>query len=395
MAKVDELRQFRWCKYTDSYEGAPLLGQGKNHMTSGSKGVVKSWLVWAPGPVDPNVREWGGPGTVMNMDQFAFLHSNPTPIFMMAVDWSLLGQKSSKKWVKAFGKDNALFEANFVSAWKKVTSAGWDASEIPKSGWSGGKLEKCKKSRCTAKGGKFWCPVDMVNDRLKYLPKPLSLRLVLGECTGGNPPDSSKTGDCELVGGFGVRGTVQCGDKTYQCCSERACEWEKWLVKHRKADMSEEATCPFTPEQKQAEVNKTIQTWRGGADKNGPACRGKKEGGCGATKPADLSMDYQALQSENFKRLHAHKSRANSWFDSRRLNGTLPKEMSCAWGSHRRRVHGAACYRWGNNPKFALEFLTIPTGQKNSWGVADPESLIVKEMNYEEFVNIPGIYKPI
>eukprot|EP00931_Biecheleriopsis_adriatica_P122769 TRINITY_DN977_c0_g1_i3.p1 TRINITY_DN977_c0_g1~~TRINITY_DN977_c0_g1_i3.p1 ORF type:complete len:1652 (+),score=356.20 TRINITY_DN977_c0_g1_i3:28-4983(+) len=385
MAKVEELRQFRWCKYTDSYEGNPLLGQGKNH-AGGGVDYPKNWLVWAPGPVDPNFREWGGPGTVMNMEQFAFLHGNPTPIFMMSVDWSLLGQESSKKWVKAFGGDNALFEKNFASAWKKVTSAGWDAPEMPKSGWAGSKLENCKKSKCTAKDGRFWCPVDMVNDRLKYLPKPVSLRLVLGECTGGSPPNSAS--NCELVGGFGVRGTVQCSDKTYHCCSERACQWEKWLVEHRKADMSEEATCPFTPQDKEAEVARTIETWRGGADKNGPACPpGEKKEWCGATTPADLGMDYTALQTENIERLFAHKREATVWFESHRQNGTLPKEMSCDWG-------GQACYRWGNDPKFALEFLSVPTGEKNGAGVVE-EGLIHKEMLYEEFENSPGIYGPI
>eukprot|EP00931_Biecheleriopsis_adriatica_P122109 TRINITY_DN9711_c0_g1_i7.p1 TRINITY_DN9711_c0_g1~~TRINITY_DN9711_c0_g1_i7.p1 ORF type:complete len:1818 (+),score=284.41 TRINITY_DN9711_c0_g1_i7:92-5455(+) len=388
MAQVEELRQFRWCKYTDSYEGHPLLGQGKDHAAVGVP-YVKSWLMWAPGPVDPLYREWGGPGTVMNMEQFAFLHSNPTPIFMMAVDWSLLGQESSKKWVNAFGRDNQLFERTFASAWKKVTSAGWDAAEMPKSGWSGSKLEKCKESSCTAKDGKFWCPVDMVNDRLKYLPKPASLRLVLGECTGGDPPDSKKTGDCKLVGGFGVRGSVQCGSKTYHCCSERACEWEKWLVQHRQADMSEEATCPFTPEEKQAEVNRTVDAWRGGADRNGAACTGgEKTSACGATKPSDLGYDYRALQTENLQRLFAHKDQATEWFNSHRANGTLPSYMICggsSQGGHQE------CYRYHNGN--ALEFLSIPTGEKDRFGVVT-EGLIHQEMIYRHWENAPNIYKP-
>merc|ERR1719222_261738 len=138
----------------------------------------------------------------MNMEQFAFLHGNPTPIFNLPVDWTLLGSDRTKQWVQNFGKDNKLFEKTFASAWRKVTHAGWDAPQMPKTGWGGVKLESCKRSRCTAKGGKFWCPVNILNDRLRYLPKPAGLRLELGECIGGTPPDTA-TGACDIVGGFG------------------------------------------------------------------------------------------------------------------------------------------------------------------------------------------------
>ena len=62
-ANISELRQFRWCKYMDTREGEPLLGQGRSDRW-------KDHLVFAPGPIDPDSREWGGPGMVQNMEQF-------------------------------------------------------------------------------------------------------------------------------------------------------------------------------------------------------------------------------------------------------------------------------------------------------------------------------------
>jgi len=345
-AKAEELRQFRWCKYMDSKEGELIVGQGTPiaHNTGGA-----AHLVFAPGPVQPRQRQWRGPGLVMNMEQFAFLHGNPTPIFSLPVDWSLLGDSRTKRWVGEFAKSNSFFEKTFASAWKKVASAGWDAAKKPKLGHTGGKLETCRNMPCTAKGGKFWCPVDILNDRLRYLPKPASLRLELGECLGGDPEDSVMPGACVLVGGFGVRGTVKCGDKTYQCCSEKACEWEKWLKKHREADMSEEPTCPYTKADKDAEVKKTVKAWRTGIDGNGKG---------GHETPEELGIDYMKTQVDADNKNRRHFKQAMDWYKAKYANRTLPLEFSCDWsgGGGRRRTR--KCFRWQRSGN-ALEWLRV------------------------------------
>eukprot|EP00931_Biecheleriopsis_adriatica_P074504 TRINITY_DN48542_c0_g1_i1.p1 TRINITY_DN48542_c0_g1~~TRINITY_DN48542_c0_g1_i1.p1 ORF type:complete len:1115 (+),score=145.76 TRINITY_DN48542_c0_g1_i1:118-3345(+) len=313
VASVEELRQFSWCKYMDSVEGVPLLGSGR-------EGKGHDHLIHAPGPIAPDAREWGGPGLVMNMERFAFLHTNPTPIFNLPVDWTLLGKPETKRWVKAFGQDNSLFERTFATAWRKVISAGWDAKVMPTTGWTGARLDECKATKCTARDGKFWCPVDVLTDRLRYLPKPRSLRLVLGECLEGDPQNSASPGDCRLTGGYGVRGIIQCNSKTYHCCSERACEWERWLKKHRQADNQDGATCSFTKEEKQAEVDRTVKEWRPRAD-----------GLDGAGSPEDLGYDYSKPEEEVNDANQAHYDAVKAWYHAAQANGTLPKEFTCDW----------------------------------------------------------------
>jgi len=334
-AKVQELRQFKWCKYMDSVEGVPIVGSGR-------EGKGHDHLIFAPGPIAPDAREWGGPGLVMNMEQFAYVHSNPTPIFNLPVDWTLLGKAETKQWVKKFGEDNSLFQRTFASAWSKVTSAGWDAKTMPSTGWSGAKLEECKSTKCTAKNGKFWCPVNVLTDRLQYLPKPKSLRLVLGECLEGAPNNSVSPGDCLLTGAHGVRGTIQCNSQTYHCCTERACEWEKWLKKHRKVDKQEGATCAFTKEEKKTEIKRTVKAWRKGPDGNGRN---------GAQKPEDLGMDYVKPMLEVDAQNDKHYETAKSWYLSAKANGTLPREFKCDWPHFNyqhcaRNWHGPQIFEW-------------------------------------------------
>lgn len=337
-ANISELRQFRWCKYTDSREGEPLLGQGRSDRW-------KDHLIFAPGPVDPDSREWGGAGMVQNMEQFAFLHGNPTPIFNLPVDWTLLGTPGTKQWVIRFGEDNQLFEKTFASAWKKVLSAGWNAKAKPKTGWSGASLKSCKRTKCTATNGKFWCPVNVLSDRLRYLPKPASLRLVLGECTDDHAHATvhatvhdTAPGACELVGGHGVRGIVQCGEQRFRCCSERACEWEKWLKKHREADMSDSATCPFTQEEKKAEVQKTVETWRTKTDID-------YNGKHGISDPHSLGYDYLKAQDEADVANTDHAELAKSKYFEYREIGNLTKEIKCDYGN--KGAPYGSCIRWG------------------------------------------------
>jgi hypothetical protein len=328
MAKINELRPFRWCKHFGSVEGTPIRGQSLSFPLH---------LQYTPGPLRPEARAWGGPGIVMNMEQFGFLHTNPTPIYNLPVDWSLLGSASTKDWVRKFGENAAEFEKHFTNAWDKVTNAGWDApvGELPKSGWTGSALKTCRKVSCTAKDGKFYCPVDVLSDRLRYLPKPASLRLELGDCllsdaaTGGTgapgtPPDAA-AGDCDLVGGFGVRGTIQCGTQTYHCCTERACEWETWLKAHRKADLADTATCPFTKEEKQAEIDRTVAHWRKGSDFNG-------NNGFSTTEEAGL--DFEAAYYRNIHDESAKVKRGKTYFFSNYVKGTLPRELLYprSWG---------------------------------------------------------------
>jgi len=264
---------------------------------------------------------------VKNMEQFAFLHGNPSPIFNLPVDFSLLGEERTKKWVRTFGQDNARFQREFASAWRKVTSAGWDLPEAqrPKQGWSGGALQSCRKMPCTATGGKFVCPVDVLSDRLRYLPKPASLRLELGNCTAAadsasteHIPGDSAIGECELIGGFGVRGTVRCGGHKYHCCSRRACEWEEWLIRHRKADKADEPTCPFTKEEKQSEIDKTKAAWSAAAEHLPPHT---------LPRPKDLGYDYYAAQNASFVSLLEKEKQAKKWYFARFVNKTLPKEL--------------------------------------------------------------------
>jgi len=385
-ARVDELRQLKFCKYMDSVEGVPLLGSGRE-----SRG--HNHLVYAPGPIHPNAREWGGPGLVMNMEQFGFLHGNPTPIFNLPVDWTLIGGHATRRWVKAFGEDNKLFERTFATAWKKVVSAGWDAEEMPKTGTSGVKLGTCRKMKCTAKGGKFWCPVDILNDRLRYLPKPANLRLELGECvdeagTRATPPNSAQPGACLLVGGFGVRGTVKCGDSTYNCCSPRACEFEKWLKKHRQADMSDQPTCPFTKEEKKTEIDKTVKQWRKGPDGNAPLGQGAGRDNSARRRtyrnidPAELGIDYQKIERETLAENRAHYDWAFRWYSERWQNNTLPKEFSCGW--HPRPNQ---CVHWNNQGK-ALEWLKPASGE---FQVGE----IKYEIGLDHFQGTPGMNKPV
>lgn len=283
-----------------------------------------------PGPVSKRSQEawYGGPGLVQNMEQIALLHGNPTPIFNMPVDWSLLGERRSKDWVKIFGQDNDRFQQEFAKAWKKVTSAGWDQPQATRAieGWSGGELNTCKRMPCSAAGGKFFCPVDLLTDRLRYLPKPAAAHgLELGECIAAEDssltdgiPEDSELGACNLVGGFGVRGTVECGTKKYHCCSPRACAWETWLKAHREADKSDEPTCAFTEEEKQREVERTKQAWMAAADSL-PART--------LPKAKDIGVDMYSAQNETIMRLLAHEKQAKQWYFPKFVDGTLPKEM--------------------------------------------------------------------
>lgn len=291
-----------------------------------------------PGPVSKRSQEawYGGPGLVQNMEQIALLHGNPTPIFNMPVDWSLLGESRSKDWVKTFGQDNDRFQQEFANAWKKVTSAGWDQPQATRAteGWSGGELNTCKRMPCSATGGKFFCPVDVLNDRLRYLPKPAATQgLELGECkaaegsssTDDEPKEDSELGDCALVGGFGVRGTVECGTKKYHCCSPRACAWEKWLKQHREADKSEQPTCAFTKEEKQAEVERTKKAWMGAA-----ASLPERT----LPKSKDIDVDMYKAQNDTIMNLLEHEKQAKQWYFPKLVDGTLPRELKDVPGFH-------------------------------------------------------------
>jgi len=177
---------------------------------------------------------------------------------------------------------------------------------------------------------------------LQYLPKPRSLRLVLGECLEGNPVDSDSPGDCTLVGAHGVRGKVQCKSRTYHCCSEKACEWEKWLKKHRKADKQEGATCGFTKEEKNNEIKRTVKAWRKGPDGNGPN---------GVRTPEELHMDYLKPMTDVDAANDKHYGAAKAWYHAAEKNGTLPREFKCDWPHYNyqhcsRNFHGPQLFEW-------------------------------------------------
>lgn len=356
---ASELKEFRWCHFTGSNEHQLQVGQmgvTADKFQTIAQNPQRPWNLYTPGPLDPHSRAWARAGMTQNIEQIALVHGNPTPIFNMPVDYSLLGDERTKKWVRNFGKDNALFHKTFSSAWNKITGAGWNHKGAT-SGWSGGDLHKCRETPCTANAGKFWCPVNILGDRLPYLAKPASLRLELGNCKAAadstskdDTPVDSSPGACKLVGGFGVRGTVQCGGKKYHCCSKRACEFEQWLVQHRKADKSEEPTCPFTAEAKDAEVKRTVKAWH-------------PEGAAQPVKdPKDIGIDYHAAQQETWQALLAHERKATKWFYDAMGNGTLPDEFSCPWDPARcypSQFFGASCPNFG-----ALSKIEPPTAKK-------------------------------
>lgn len=206
------------------------------------------------------------------------------------------------------------------------------------------------------------CPINILSERLKYLPKPASLRLELGNCRAAadseakdDTPTDSEPGSCELIGGFGVRGTVQCGRNKFHCCSKRACEWEAWLQRHREADKSDKATCAFTKKDKVKEVKRTVSAWAPHASPAG-------------VKAKDLGIDFEAAQKENWKALLAHEKKAKQWFWERSANNTLPIEFACPWSPDK-------CYRACKQS--ALEFAVPPTAATI---ISPDRGLIMPEM---------------
>ena len=79
VANASELKQYRWFQFSGSNEHWMTVGQETSTLEDGSH--PRPWNKYAPGPLDPENRMWSGSGLAQNIEQFAFLHGNPTPIF--------------------------------------------------------------------------------------------------------------------------------------------------------------------------------------------------------------------------------------------------------------------------------------------------------------------------
>jgi hypothetical protein len=110
-SKVEQLVRYRWCKFFGEIEGRPTFGQANSWANTQEPGDNSNadrpgaHLMDTPGPISKRSRGawYGGPGLVQNMEQFALLHGNPTPIYNLPVDFALLGADGTLEFVKQFG----------------------------------------------------------------------------------------------------------------------------------------------------------------------------------------------------------------------------------------------------------------------------------------------------
>jgi len=101
--------------------------------------------------------------------------------------------------------------------------------------------------------------------------------------------------------------------------------------------MSDSATCPFTQEEKQAEIQRTVETWR---TKTETDYNGKD----GVRDPEHLGYNYFKAQDEADIANRDHAESAKRQYIEQRDMDNLTKELECDY----HHAHGS-CIRWGDD----------------------------------------------
>jgi hypothetical protein len=184
-------------------------------------------------------------------------------VMVLPTDWSYLADAELKSHFVAYADDEALFKKKFAIAWKKITEKGKESV-----------LKNCNAVTCTASADGISCPVqaegysghqqlthsakagEMANSMEpapgsggsgSAAPKPGKRveferpeNLVFTACDSDARPTS---GECQLVGGYGLRGKFDCGGWTGVCATEYAVQLEANIAAEWEQGGGVEPTC--------------------------------------------------------------------------------------------------------------------------------------------------------
>lgn len=115
--------------------------------------------------------------------------SQTRKVALLPADWVMMKDYSASNAVREYAEDQDRFHSNFVIAFEKVLNRGYKEDE----------LKKCKSVKCQHSGDKFTCE---------------GMNFKTGE--EGCIPGSVQ--DCELIGGAGIKGVINCDSEEDFIC---------------------------------------------------------------------------------------------------------------------------------------------------------------------------------
>jgi len=187
---------------------------------------------------------------VQNVERWTTFRGLHKRVMVLPSDWSYLGNPETKALFQRYGTDEALWKETYVTAFTKVSEKGWED----------GRLAACQAVECTGSGTHITCPVahetgvgNAQNARstarmqerragagVGPFVRPSTLEFPVSQCEPSLPEAPAS---CQLIGGYGLKAKLQCGDTLTYCLTEAASaarvmideEWEKG---------GKEPTCP-------------------------------------------------------------------------------------------------------------------------------------------------------
>jgi len=204
-------RPAKWCKRLSSIKTCldPNISVSRNNGWAGCPNEMRV--------TSPNHGQ-GRHTIIQNMERWTTWRGLHKRIMVLPSDWSWLGKPESKKLFKLYGTDESAWKLNFVKAWNKISRIGW-----------GDQLKTCKRVSCTKSSGRISCPAGSS-----------SIDFPISSCA---PALGAFTASCDLVGGYGLKAKLICGQWQGYCTSDSAAAAEA-RIKQEWARGGQTPQCP-------------------------------------------------------------------------------------------------------------------------------------------------------
>jgi len=193
------IRPARWCKRLPDIKQClhPNMSVGTNN---GWNNCPQKYRVTIPN------HGQGRHTIIQNLERWTTWRGLHKRVIVLPSDWSWLGKPETKRLFQHYGTNENDWKVNFGIAWNKISQIGWE-----------GQLATCRKVSCSLSSTSITCPAGSS-----------SIEFPLSNCTPNLSSDSSTS--CELVGGYGLKAKLHCGDWSGLCTSAGAAAAEAEIV---------------------------------------------------------------------------------------------------------------------------------------------------------------------
>jgi len=226
---------------------------------------------------------------VQNVERWTTFRGLHKRVMVLPSDWSYLGSPETKALFQRYGTDEDAWKEQYVAAFTKVSEKGWE-----------GQLSACQTVECAVSEGRITCPVAhergvgngqsprataRMQERraavgLAPFVRPSSLEFPLAECEPALPeaPES-----CQLVGGYGLKAKLQCGDTLTYCLTAAAVS-ARAMINTEWESGGKEPTCPdgdiatLQAKRKSARPVRRLRSFRGASFIQSHAGVGRMDG---------------------------------------------------------------------------------------------------------------------